>query len=107
MPFRDSLEFARRSGVTIFAVGLDVGALERGVRNKLTNLAEETGGRVFFISKAQELTGVYREIEEELRSQYLVAYASDNPEPDGQFREVEVEVRSGKLKARTIRGYYP
>ncbi len=107
MPFRDSLEFARRSGVTIYAVGLDVGALERGVRNKLTNLAEETGGRVFFISKAQELTGVYREIEEELRSQYLVAYASDNPEPDGQFREVEVEVRNGKLKARTIRGYYP
>jgi len=107
MPFRDSLEFARRSGVTIYSIGLDVGALERGVRNKLTNLAEESGGRVFFISKAQELADVYREIEEELRSQYLVAYASDNPEPDGQFREVEVDVKSGKLKARTIRGYYP
>jgi VWFA-related protein len=107
MPFRDSLEFARRSGVTIYSIGLDVGALERGVRNKLTNLAEESGGRVFFISKAQELAGVYREIEEELRSQYLVAYASDNPEPDGQFREVEVDVKRGKLKARTIRGYYP
>jgi VWFA-related protein len=107
MPFRDSLEFARRSGVTIYSIGLDVGALQRGVRNKLTNLAEETGGRVFFISRARELIDVYSEIEEELRSQYLVAYASDNPESDGQFREVEVDVRGGKLKARTLRGYYP
>ena len=107
MPFRDSLEYARRSGVTVYSIGLDVGAMQRGVRSKLTNLAEETGGRVFFISKAQELVGVYREIEEELRSQYLIAYASDNPGVEEQFREVEVEVRSGKLKARTIRGYYP
>jgi VWFA-related protein len=107
MPFRDSLEYARRSGVTVFSIGLDVGALERGVRNKLTHLAEETGGRVFFISRAQELAGVYREIEEELRSQYLIAYASDNPDPEGEFREVEVDVKSGKLKARTMRGYYP
>jgi VWFA-related protein len=93
--------------VTIYSIGLDVGALQRGVRNKLTNLAEETGGRVFFISRARELIDVYREIEEELRSQYLVAYASDNPESDGQFREVEVDVQGGKLKARTLRGYYP
>jgi Ca-activated chloride channel family protein len=107
MPFRDALEYARRSGVTVYSIGLDVGALERGVRAKLTNLAEETGGRVFFISRAEELSDVYREIEEELRSQYLLAYASDNPESDGQFREIEVEVERGKLKARTIRGYYP
>lgn len=107
MAFRDALEYARRSGVTIYTIGLDVGKLQTGVRSKLNNLASETGGRSFFISRADELATVYREIEEELRSQYLVAYSSDRPEQDGQFRQVEVKVRGGKLKARTISGYYP
>jgi Ca-activated chloride channel family protein len=107
MPYRDALEYARRSGVTIYTIGLDVGRLETGVRSKLSELAKETGGRTFFISKASELVNVYREIEEELRSQYLVAYSSDRPGQDGVFRQVEVKVRGGKLKARTISGYYP
>jgi VWFA-related protein len=107
MAFRDALEYARRSGVTIYTIGLDVGKLQTGVRSKLNDLARETGGRTFFISRAAELVDVYREIEEELRSQYLVAYSSDRAEQDGQFRQVEVKVRGGKLKARTISGYYP
>ena len=107
MAFRDALEYARRSGVAIYTIGLGVGSLKIGVRNKLSELAKETGGRTFFISEAEELVSVYQEIEEELRSQYLVAYASDKPTPDGTFREVEVKVKGGKLKARTISGYYP
>ena len=108
VPFRDALEYARRSGVAIYPVGLGVGgAFKLGeARRRLETLAEETGGRAFFIKRVEELHGVYDEIERELRSQYLLAYASDRP-PDGQFREVRVEARGGKLKARTIRGYYP
>ena len=105
--FRDAVEYARRSGVAIFTVGLDVGRLQLGIRKKLTRLAEETGGRAFFISEAAELDSVYDEIEQELRSQYLVAYTSDRPFGEGEFRTVDVKVKGGKLKARTIRGYYP
>ncbi len=107
IPYRDALEYARRSGVAVYAVGLNVGKLSVGIRRKLTNMAEETGGRVFFIGKAEELVGVYDEIEEELRSQYLLAYTSDLPNTDGTYREVEVKVKKSGLKARTIRGYYP
>ncbi len=106
-PFRDALEFARRSGVVIYTIGLDVGKLQTEVRGKLKNLARETGGRSFFIEKAHELSGVYAEIDLELRSQYLLAYNSDAPLSDSdEFRTVEVKVRGGR-KARTIAGYYP
>ncbi len=107
LEYRDAVEYARRSGVSIYTIGLGVGGLNIKVKNKLTELAKDTGGRNFMIAKASELVGVYREIEEELRSQYLLAYSSDQPSPDGEFRLIEVKVTGGKYKARTIRGYYP
>jgi VWFA-related protein len=105
--FEDALEYARRSGVVIYTVGLNIGGLKLGIRDKLSDLARETGGRSFFIGHAAELDTVYQEIERELRSQYLVTYASDNPSDDGSFRTVDVLVKGGKLKARAIRGYFP
>jgi len=107
LEFSEALEYARRSGVAIYTIGLRIGIAQIGIRRKLDNLAQETGGRTFHIGEASELAGVYEEIERELRSQYLLAYNSSLPDDEAGFREVEVEVRGGKLKARTIRGYYP
>jgi len=102
--FPETLEFARRSGVAIYTIALDVGGLGRDAKHKLAKLADETGGRAFVIKSADELQGVYGQIETELRSQYLLAYESDQPEGEERFRQVEVKVKGGK--ARTIRGYY-
>ncbi len=106
--FKDALEYARRSGVAIYSIGLGIGKSQVGVRRKLEALSSETGGRAFYIKQAAELVETYAEIEEELRSQYLVAYNSDqSASQNEEYRRVEVRVRGGKLKARTIRGYYP
>jgi VWFA-related protein len=104
--FKESLDYARRSGVAIYTIGLNIGSTQLGVRGKLNDLARETGGRSFYISKAHELATVYREIDKELRSQYLLAYSSDAAPESTEFRVVQVRVK-GKLKARTISGYYP
>lgn len=103
--FEDALEFARRSGVVIFPIGLNLSAFDIGISRKLGKLAEETGGRVFSINRVTDLAGVYQEIESELRSRYLIAYASDRPDGKG-YRTVEIKTKKGGLKARTIRGYY-
>lgn len=106
--YSDAREYARRAGVTIYAIGLNIGRLNVSVRDKLQELARETGGQSFFVNKAEELRGVYADIEKQLRSQYLIAFASDRPAVDkGTFREVEVKVRGRGLEARTLRGYYP
>jgi Ca-activated chloride channel family protein len=104
--WRDALEYARRSGVAIYTIGLGVEVFG-GIRGQLKELAEETGGRVFLINKADELASVYKEIDHELRSQYLLAFASDRAVADGKYRTIEVKAQKGKLNARTIRGYYP
>ena len=104
--FPDVEDYARRSAVAIYTIGLGVGRTQMLLRNKLNDLARVTGGRSFFISKAEDLAPVYDEIERELRSQYLLAYNSNRAGGGEEYREVEVKVK-GRFKARTISGYYP
>ncbi|MEM9290922.1 MAG: VWA domain-containing protein [Acidobacteriota bacterium] len=104
--FREALEYSRRSGVSIYTIGLGVSGLDLSIRNKLSKLSKETGGRSFFIQEAAELQQVYDEIEEELRSQYLLAYTSNNDLEPGTYVEVEVKVDRRGVDARTVRGVY-
>jgi VWFA-related protein len=73
----------------------------------LKTLADETGGRSFFVEKAEELGPVYSAIQKELRSRYLLAYQSTNASREMRFRAVEVQVDRPGLEAKTMRGYYP
>ncbi len=103
--WEQALEYTRRSGVVVYPIGLGVGILSVSARGKLDALAEATGGRVFYIQHAEELGGVYGQIEEELRSRYYLAFNSDRKTDATGFRAVEVQTRKGR--ARTARGYYP
>jgi Ca-activated chloride channel homolog len=104
--WEDALAYARRSGVTIYTIALGLSEIKRGPRNKLEELADATGGRAFFVDRADDLAGVYGRIEEELRSRYLLAYSSDGSAGPNGFRPVEVRIKKG-LKARVSRGTYP
>ncbi len=99
----ETLEFARRAGVTVYTIGLG----EDVEKGKLKRLSEETGGRAFFPRNAAELPAIYSAIEEELRSQYLIAYQSATLRKDPGFRTVDLKVVKPGLEAKTIRGYYP
>ncbi|HEY3566787.1 MAG TPA: VWA domain-containing protein [Thermoanaerobaculia bacterium] len=102
--FEDAMEYARRAGVTIYAIGLG----DDPDKRKLEKLSEETGGRAFFLKNVDELPGIYSTIETELRSQYLIAYQSSNTTSGGNtFRSIDLKVNKPGMEAKTIRGYYP
>jgi VWFA-related protein len=106
--YNDALEYARRSGVALYTVGLSLTtSRDTDVRLKLNQLAEETGGRAFFIDRAAALAEVYKSIESEVRSQYLLAYQSSKSGTEEKFRTVEVKLGKPGLEAKTLRGYYP
>ncbi len=105
--FENTLEYARRAGVSIYTIGLDLGRKQADARKKLRRFAEETGGRSFFIETADELPGIYEEIQRELRSRYYLAYQSSNTSTEDDFRSIEVQVAQAGLEAKTLRGYYP
>ncbi|MCP4658979.1 MAG: VWA domain-containing protein [bacterium] len=105
--FDDALEYARRAGVAIYAIGLKLPRSQLEVRRKLSRIAGETGGRSFFPEQTGELPAIYDAIQNELRSRYLLAYQSSNTSGDKGFRTIKVEVARSGLEAKTLRGYYP
>lgn len=106
------LEYVERAGVVLYAVGIGDG-IDRPQRKVLSQLADITGGRAFFVDGTGALDGVYREVEKELRSRYLVAYQSDSRRDPSELRRIEVEVLDDKgrprrdVEVRTSSGYYP
>jgi Ca-activated chloride channel family protein len=105
--FDQALDYARRSGVSVYAVGIALPPNDFEIRAKLQKLADETGGRAFFVGVASELGKVFETVEKELRSQYLLAYQSPQQAKGGKFRTVDVKMSKPGLEAKTIRGYFP
>lgn len=104
--FDEALEYATRSQVSIYPIALKNGARSVQARSALMRLAKQTGGRMFEVERPSGLEGIYATIEEELHSQYLLAYQSSRSEGD-EFREVEIEVARPGLQVRAAPGYYP
>jgi hypothetical protein len=59
------------------------------------------------VRSAAELAAIYANIQEDLRSQYLVAYQSTNTSPETNFRTVDVKVDRSGVEVKTLHGYYP
>jgi Ca-activated chloride channel family protein len=104
--FDQSIEYARRAAVPIYAIGLGIRGTQVDVRYKLGKFCAETGGNVYYIDRADELGKIYSDIQNELRSQYVLGfYPPEGVKPGSKWREVSVQVSEGR--AKTIRGYYP
>jgi VWFA-related protein len=72
----------------------------------LTKMAEETGGRVFFPPSVEEMSNSFRDIEEELRSQYALTYTPADFKYDGSFRTIYLYCNDRRYQTRAKKGYF-
>ena len=107
MDFDRTLDYAKRSGVVIYTIGIDLPLIKIGIRSQLMRLARTTGGEGFFLPREAKLEPVYERINRELRTQYLLTYTSSSEAAPDIFRKVAVAVNRPKVEVRTIAGYYP
>lgn len=75
-------------------------------RNRMQQLAERTGGRIFRAKSIRDLDAVYEQVAEELRSIYTLGYYPSNQEFDGEWRRIRVHVNGHAAHVRTRPGYY-
>jgi VWFA-related protein len=113
VPLYRAAEYAARHNTVVYSIGIrdkgfGHGELRRGY---LQNLSDQTGGRAFFPTKPEDLPGVFAQIEQELRSQYLITYTPTNRARDGSFRRLQIEITDPALRKQKLRltyrqGYY-
>ena len=75
-------------------------------RRELRTLGERTGGRVYPVKSLSDLAGVYKQIGDELRSQYSIGYYPSNRARDGRWRSIKVETRARGATVRARSGYW-
>jgi len=72
----------------------------------LREISDKTGASYHEYSRKKPLDEIYSEIEEELRNQYSLGYASDRSETEAGFRKITVTVSDKKYQVRAREGYY-
>lgn len=108
----EAIDRAVKADSVIYSIGIgDSDAFEGINKDTLRKLSERTGGRAFFPKDDKDLRAAFAQIQQELRSQYLLAYSPTNRKKDGSFRQVKIEVanpdlRKQKLQLTYRQGYF-
>ena len=106
-----AIDQAIEAETVVYAIGIGDKKYDGINKKVLDDIAEKTGGRAFYPKKSSDLVVAFQEIEQELRSQYLIAYSSTNKQHDGRFRSMKIEIANPalvkeKLNLRYRPGYF-
>jgi Ca-activated chloride channel family protein len=109
--FQEAVREAQESEAIIYPIiivpiessaGRDIGG-----EHALIEISRETGGKYYYASDLPTLDRAFRQISDELRTQYLLAYYPSRRLADSSFRRIEVQVKGHpELHARHRAGYY-
>ena len=104
----EAIEMAQRAELIIYTISTNTNGYREKGDKVLERFAEQTGGRAFFPFKIEEVSNAFAEIEDELRSQYAVAYKPADFIADGSFRSIEIEPQGKRkdVRIRARKGYY-
>ncbi|MGA1984224.1 MAG: VWA domain-containing protein [Acidobacteriaceae bacterium] len=77
----------------------------------LQRMADETGGRLFEVSKKETLANIYKEIGEELRAQYRLGYSPDKDTSSEGYHRIDLSFSKSTPNAKDLfiqsrDGYY-
>ncbi|HEX6502813.1 MAG TPA: VWA domain-containing protein [Terriglobales bacterium] len=103
----EAIEMAQRADVIVYTISTNVSGIKQSGDKVLERIAEATGGRAFFPFQMTDVANAFAEIQDELRSQYLMAYIPDDFQHDGRYRSIEIIAHQKKqFHVRSRRGYY-
>ncbi|HEY1343086.1 MAG TPA: VWA domain-containing protein [Bryobacteraceae bacterium] len=108
-----AIEAAQKSDAVIYSIDYYDASAYGGMwggggggEGELHKMSDETGGRVFKVDRKHSLDSVFKEIQDEMRSQYMIGYTPTNDTKDGSYRKVDVRLANKDLKAQARKGYY-
>jgi Ca-activated chloride channel homolog len=102
----EAIDMAARAEVIVYTISTNISGMKGKGDKVLERIADATGGRAFFPFQLREMSDAFLSIQEELRSQYAVAYKPADFIADGRYRTIEILALEKGFKVRTRKGYY-
>lgn len=108
---KTATEAAQKANAIVYVILLSdpqfaMGYGPSGGAGAMRQLAEATGGRVINVGlNGRKLEDAFDQIQDELRTQYLLSYTPTNKKADGTYRKVEINCGKG-MDVQARKGYY-
>ena len=102
----DAIKMCQRAGAILYTISTNVSPSRDRGDDVLRKMAEATGGVPFFPKRIEDMTGSFHDIEEELRSQYSLAYRPADFKLDGAFRSIYLVALNPRYMVRAKKGYF-
>ncbi len=102
----EAIKECERAETIIYAISTNW-TPSRGPGDKvLQQLAEQTGGEVFWPPSVQDMATSFKDIEQELRSQYALVYTPADFKTDGAYRTIYLYCYDRRYQVRAKKGYF-
>jgi VWFA-related protein len=103
---KTAAEAAQKANTIIYVILIADGAFGGYGASQMADLAKQTGGRVINVGHdGRKLEDAFDQIQDELRTQYLLSYTPTSKEADGKFRRTEIDCGKG-MNVQARKGYY-
>ena len=102
----DAIKMCQRAETTVYTISTNVGPSKDKGDDVLKDIADATGGQAFYPVKMEDVAVGFHNIEEELRSQYLLVYRPANFKQDGAFRTIYLQANDPRYSVRAKKGYF-
>jgi Ca-activated chloride channel family protein len=116
--YQEAIREAQQAEVILYSIIIvpieNSAGRDTGGEHALITLSRDTGGKYFYASGMQQLDAAFRQISDELRTQYLIAYYPSTRVSDSDFRRIEIKINPAtkdysdpaELVVRHRTGYY-
>jgi Ca-activated chloride channel family protein len=112
--YKEALRAAQEAEAIIYSIIIvpieaDAGR-DTGGEHALIQISTDTGGKYYYATSLPQLDDAFRQISDELRTQYLLAYYPSQRYSNSEFRQLRVDLASapagGPYQSHYRAGYY-
>ena len=109
--YEQAVEEAQRAGAIVYSIiivpiAADAGR-NTGGEHTLIQMADDTGGKYYYVEDPADLEPAFQHVSEDLRTQYLLGYYAPHGDARGfgEGAELLVEVPDGIFRGRAVRRF--
>jgi len=102
----DAIKMCQRADTIVYTISTNISPSKDKGDDVLKQISEATGGQPFYPVKLEDVAIGFRNIEEELRSQYHLVYRPANLKMDGSFRTIYLQATDPRYHVRAQKGYF-